>query len=138
MGLIDKFKSFRMKYKTDAESVVKKESKQEEAARLTLEVKVLFSVGIVLLKPYDSQKPNTVKVPPEQIQIIKDFLNTDNELIRNNEFFVQVKDFLEGIVKSNDSGIELDGEYYRHTRMIEKLCYSFQGKEYWEEKEGRL
>ncbi len=133
----ERFENFRNRYKSSPKKpqTEKNETESEEkiAERLTLELKILVAVAIPLLRPC-GERPNVVKVPKENRSAITNILNTDNKLIKENELYAEVKDFLQFILDNADIGIELNDNYYRNARMIERFCCAFQKEEYWEQK----
>ncbi len=127
---------FKSKYKVKKEQMPnnkqeKDGTQEQEAAKLTLELNTLFVV-IPLLQPYNNDI-NLVRIEGVQIEAIQNVLNADNEFILNNEFYIQSKEYLQRIL-NNDGVIELNQEFNSKSKIIQKLAYSLQGKEYWEEK----
>lgn len=128
------FKSFRDKYKVSKIPVVSetKVSKNEEAKQLAMKLNMLF-VAIPLMKPYNGDI-NKVKLLEEHINVILDVLNSQNELIKNSEYYDEVKSILEEILDNNQNGIEINNSFISKARRIQIFYYSFQDEKYWKEK----
>lgn len=128
------FERFRNKYKVNDIPVVRKSkiSKEEEAKNLTMKLNMLF-VAIPLLKPCENDA-NRVNLSEEHISIIEEVLNSDNELIKNNERYEEIKAILEEILASNKDGIEIDHTFLSKAKKIKVFYYNFQDQKYWKEK----
>ncbi len=128
------FERFRNKYKVKDIPVASepKISKEEEAKKLTMKLNMLF-IAIPLLKPCENDV-NRVNLLEEHIDIIQDVLNSDNELIKNHQLYHEVKNILEGMLASNENGIEINHTFLSKARKIQNFYYYFQDQKYWEEK----
>jgi len=130
----DFFKSFRDKYKVSKIPVVDetKINKEEEAKKLTMNLNMLF-VAIPLLKPY-GEEPNKVKLSQQHIDIILEVINSNNELIKNCEYYNDVIQILRGLIANKEEGIEINSTFISDSRKIQKFYYTFQDEKYWNEK----
>ena len=125
------FKAFRDKYKLTQISSQKKVQPDEEAIKLALELDAVF-VGGPMQEPFDGDW-NKVKLPQEHINIIKNILNTSNELITHSEFYNQIVEISQYIIENNEKGITID-YIVSKSSIVKKFYYSLQSQEYWMEK----
>ena len=128
------FERFRNRYKVEKVPAVSenKITKEEEAKQLAMKLNMLF-VAIPLLKPY-GKDIHTVQLLDEHINIILEVLNSKNELIKNSEYYNEVRTILEEIVSNNQNGIKIDSSFISKSKKIQIFYYSFQDEKYWSEK----
>ena len=102
---------------------------KKEAKDLVANLNVVF-YSLPMVDPSKQR----IKLPEKYIQIINEVLNTENELILKSEYYNDVKNILIKILEYNNEGILIDDEFLAMSRKIQVFYYSFQDKEYWEEK----
>ena len=135
-SLIQKFKS---KYKVNTKDMNLGKSNLSEQTNRTIikEARTLAGKlkGDFLAISY-SFDPITaseiVNLTDDMIEIIEEVLNTENEFIRNNEFFLQVKDYLQEMIDNRQ--IILNEEFYKNFKTVEMLHYDTHrdDREFWE------
>ena len=124
---LKRIKANFMKSKLDKNSIENENKKQAKDLVGRLNV-VFYSLPMV-----DPSKQR-IKLPEKYIQVINEALNTENELILKSEYYDEVRNILIKILELNNEGILIDNEFLAMSRKIQIFYYSFQDKEYWEEK----
>lgn len=123
---------FREKYKVNinSKSVNKRaEDTIESARKLAVKLKADF---LAISYSFSLNSPEIVNLTDDMIEIIEEVLNTENEFIRNNEFFLQVKDYLRKMIDNRQ--IILNEEFYKNFKTVEMLHYDTHrdDREFWE------
>ena len=126
------FKEFRNRYKSAVKPIKNKETQEQEARRLALQLDAIF-VQAPMFKPYNGDF-SKIQLDEICIQYFKEILNTSNKLIIENEFYQNIKGKLEELLEKNSKGLDIDS-IVEISGEVKRLYYSMQPQEYWEEKD---
>ena len=127
---------FRDKYKVnkkDINSMTSSNEKQEDimkdAVKLAGSLKGDF---LAISYSFSLDSPEIVNLTDDMVEIIEEVLNTENEFIKNNEFFLKVKDYLQEMIDNRQ--ITLNEEFYKNMKTVEMLHYDTHrdDREFWE------
>ena len=135
MGLKDIFRK-KLSYKIDETKAINKEKQKKEAIDLSGRLFANVFMYAYGLKPIDKNNLNKVKLPDDIIEIIKEFINSENEMIKKNlqkEEYCELKDKLQQIIIDNEDGIILDSEFMAAGNMA-KIFW----EEFWDKKDQDL